>query len=62
MLLELKEKLTVEDLYHGNFGIEREGLRVTQEGKLADTPHPEVFGDKLKNRLLQPTFPRVKLK
>ena len=56
MLLELKEKLTVEDLYHGNFGIEREGLRVTQEGKLADTPHPEVFGDKLKNPFITTDF------
>jgi len=30
-------------------GIEREGLRVTPQGKLATTPHPAVYGDKLDN-------------
>jgi len=30
-------------------GIEREGLRVTADGKLASSPHPAVFGDKLAN-------------
>lgn len=30
----------------GNFGLELESQRVTADGKLALTPHPEVFGDK----------------
>ena len=30
---------------HANFGIEREGLRVTPEGELALTPHPKAFGE-----------------
>ena len=30
-------------------GIEREGLRVTPQGRLAKTPHPAVYGDKLDN-------------
>ena len=30
-------------LFEGSFGIERETLRVTQHGRLAQTPHP--FGN-----------------
>ncbi len=36
-------------LRSGSFGLEREALRVTPEGQLALTPHPEEFGDKLGN-------------
>ncbi len=46
MLQQLKHKLEREDICKANFGIEREGLRVTPKGHLALTPHPEVFGDK----------------
>ena len=35
MLLQFKEELHKEDLWYSNFGIEREGLRVTPEGELA---------------------------
>lgn len=35
-----------KDLIKGNFGIEKESLRVDKEGNLALTPHPEAFGDK----------------
>ncbi len=31
----------------GRFGLEREALRVTRSGELAQTPHPEALGDKL---------------
>ena len=30
-------------------GIEREGLRCTEEGELSDEPHPRSFGDRNKN-------------
>lgn len=36
-------------LKQGLFGFEKESLRATPEGKLALSPHPEEFGDKLKN-------------
>lgn len=61
------QKLLVE----GNWGVERESQRVTPEGDLALTPHPTVFGDKLKNKeittdfsesqmeLITPPFPTV---
>jgi glutamate--cysteine ligase len=35
------------DLLTFNRGIEREALRVTQQGQLASTPHPDHFGSKL---------------
>ena len=28
-------------------GIEREGIRIFPDGRMADTPHPPEFGDKL---------------
>lgn len=33
----------------GNFGLERENLRINPDGSLALTPHPVAFGDKLTN-------------
>lgn len=38
-----------KDVEKGNFGLEKENLRVDKDGKLALTPHPKVFGDKSKN-------------
>jgi glutamate--cysteine ligase len=40
----------------GLFGIEWEALRVKSDGKLALSPHPEVFGDKLKNPVVTTDF------
>ena len=45
----LQKTLSNKEILSGNFGLEKEGLRTTKEGKLALTPHPEIFGDKLKN-------------
>lgn len=68
----IKQHFSAEELLSGDFGIEREGLRVTASGKLALTPHPEIFGDKLKNpyyttdfsesqvEVVTPTYPSVK--
>ena len=39
----------VEKVQRGNFGLEKENLRVDREGHLALTPHPAVFGDKEKS-------------
>ena len=33
----------VEDLFKGNFGLEKENLWVDRHGNLADTKHPEIF-------------------
>lgn len=37
-------------------GIEREGLRITPDGRLAETPHPPAFGEKLKNYHIKTDF------
>lgn len=40
----------------GNFGIERENLRVTSDGHLALTPFPKIFGDKATNPYITVDF------
>ena len=50
-LLKYKERLL-----HGNFGIERETLRIDENGDLALTKHPEVFGDKIKHPYITTDF------
>lgn len=40
----------------GLFGIEKENIRVDKAGNLAQTPHPEVFGDKLKHPFVTTDF------
>lgn len=56
MLQQLKELFEKEELLTASFGIEREALRVVSNGKLAFTPHPEVFGDKMKNPYITTDF------
>ena len=52
----LKNTFTSNELLTGDFGLEREGLRVTETGKLAMTPHPAIFGNKLKNPYITTDF------
>lgn len=52
----LKNTFTSNELLTGDFGLEREGLRVTAAGKLAMTPHPAIFGNKLKNPYITTDF------
>ncbi len=40
----------------GLFGLEKENIRVDRTGNLAQTPHPEVFGDKLKHPYITTDF------
>ncbi|MEG0389013.1 MAG: bifunctional glutamate--cysteine ligase GshA/glutathione synthetase GshB, partial [Niameybacter sp.] len=56
MLKHMEAILTKEDILSGHFGIEREGLRCDEEGKLALTLHPEVFGEKLSNPYITTDF------
>lgn len=49
-------KLSSEEILKGAYGIEWESLRAHSDGKLSLTPHPEVFGDKLKNPLITTDF------
>lgn len=52
----------VDEVQRGNFGLEKENLRVDKKGHLALTPHPSVFGDKKKIHILQLIFQKAKLK
>jgi len=40
----------------GLFGLEKENIRVDQSGNLAQTPHPNVFGNKLKHPYITTDF------
>lgn len=48
-------------LLDGKWGVERELQRVTYKGDLALTPHPEVFGDKLRNKEITTDFSESQL-
>lgn len=45
-----------KDLRIGNFGIEKESLRVNEKGELSLTDHPKIFGDKEKNPYITVDF------
>lgn len=52
----LLEKQLVPHIFQGDFGLEKENVRVDETGRLALTPHPWVFGDKLKNPYITTDF------
>lgn len=57
LLMQIKELLGVDkNLLCGNFGLEREGLRVHGEGVLSFEKHPEIFGDKISNPYITTDF------
>ncbi|MDO5516692.1 MAG: bifunctional glutamate--cysteine ligase GshA/glutathione synthetase GshB, partial [Clostridium sp.] len=56
MLRKLKEIFTPYELLQGNYGIERESLRVDSNGEIAKTNHPAVFGDKISNSYITTDF------
>ena len=60
--VDLIKKLRLESLLtSGNFGLEKENVRVDKDGKLALTPHPKEFGDKLKNPYITIDFSESQL-
>lgn len=61
MLRRLKPQLTANDLLKGNFGLERESLRVDLDGQLAMTNHPKTLGDKLKNPYITTDFSEAQI-
>ena len=56
LLQLLKSIATPEELWQGNFGLEREMLRVDSKGNLASTPHPAIFGSKLNHPFITTDF------
>lgn len=56
MLNKLKQLFTPHELLKGNYGIERESLRVNAAGELSSKDHPSVFGDKVTNSYITTDF------
>ncbi|MEQ8156934.1 MAG: bifunctional glutamate--cysteine ligase GshA/glutathione synthetase GshB, partial [Clostridiaceae bacterium] len=56
LLDELIRSGMAAQLFKGKFGLEKENVRVDKEGRLALTPHPEKFGDKIKNSYIKTDF------
>ena len=56
MLEKIRKLFNADELLSGNYGIEREALRVDYNGLLAQSKHPEVFGDKNVNPYITTDF------
>ena len=56
MLEKIKNLFISNEILKGNYGIERETLRVDNDGKLAMTLHSEEFGDKANNSYITTDF------
>lgn len=52
----LVNQLSGNSWLEGLFGIEKENIRVDKTGKLSQTPHPNVFGNKLKHPFITTDF------
>lgn len=58
----LFEKLAADaPILQATFGLEREGLRINQDGKLAQTPHPQAFGSRNFHPTIQTDFSEQQL-
>ncbi|PRR81351.1 bifunctional glutamate--cysteine ligase GshA/glutathione synthetase GshB [Clostridium vincentii] len=56
MLNRFKEMFTPNELLKGNYGIEREALRVSKDGRISYEIHPKVFGRKIENPYITTDF------
>lgn len=57
----LKEGMLIKEFIQGQFGIEKENLRITYDGALALTPHPALFNNKLENKYITTDFSESQL-
>jgi glutamate--cysteine ligase len=56
MLNKFKDLFMQHELLKGNYGVERESLRVNDKGELSENEHPSVFGDKADNSYITTDF------
>lgn len=62
MLNQLLQKLPQNtDILEATFGLEREGLRLTQKGILAQTDHPKALGSRSFHPYIQTDFSEQQL-
>ena len=52
----MQKILTPQDIQRGNFGLEKEGVRINDDATLTQTPHPKQYGDKLENPYITTDF------
>lgn len=60
-LLHNTDKSIKREFLSGNFGIEKENVRVNEKGELSLKPHPEAFGNKLYNPYITTDFSESQL-
>ncbi len=53
---DLVNALPDGDIFLGRFGLEKENIRVTDDGRIATTPHPPLFGNKQCNPYITTDF------
>ncbi len=53
-MLHIEDKGVRDLLLTGNFGLEKESLRITKDGHLSHAPHPFSQDDKTRAASLQP--------
>ncbi|MHA0857261.1 bifunctional glutamate--cysteine ligase GshA/glutathione synthetase GshB [Paenibacillus sp. CMAA1364] len=56
LIQQLNDNKLNHDLLKGQFGLEKENVRVDRKGRLALTPHPKAFGNKMENPYIQTDF------
>ncbi len=56
LIAKLNEKNILDRFWIGNYGIEKENLRVLDSGEIAKSNHPSIFGDKLENPYITTDF------
>lgn len=56
MIAAVKQLGLESQLFHCNYGLEKENVRTNSKGELAVTKHPKAFGDKLKNPYIVTDF------
>ena len=56
MLNKLKDNFDKNEILDGCYGIEREGLRVKEDGTLSQKMHSSAFGNKAKNKYITTDF------
>lgn len=61
ILKSILDNNKTDRIFEGNFGIEKENVRITKDGKMAKTPHPKVFGDKLNHPYITTDFSESQL-
>lgn len=58
----LKDNHLNKEIFHGEFGLEKENVRVDPEGRLALTPHPKAFETSWRTPIFKRISQRVRLK